>query len=115
MCPGWPVDSQGLQSSTAPARAPEAPREVFLSARMYSGVQEQLCVLITGPWIYSVIVPQTPLAPVSAKACHKWQSRDALASQSCPRARHGMGTQTEEEGTACRNPWMDEAIQEMLQ
>lgn len=42
---------------------------------MYRAVQELLSVLITGPWICPMTVPQTHLARVSAKACHKWQSR----------------------------------------
>lgn len=42
---------------------------------MYRAVQELLSVLITGPWICPMTVPQTHVARVSAKACHKGQSR----------------------------------------
>lgn len=77
-------DSQGLQSSSAPASAPEAPREVFLSASVYSAVQEQLSVLVTAPWICPMIVSQTHLAPVSAKVYHKWQSRAGISDVPFP-------------------------------
>lgn len=95
MCPGCSQASQGLQSSNAPARAPEAPGR-FSSLPECTVLFKNSSVLITGPWICSVTVPQSPLALVSSKACHKWQSRDALASQSsvpgCEMAwEHGHG------------------------
>lgn len=51
---------------------------VFLSANMYAAVQEQVCMLVTRSWICSRIVPANHLAPVSAKACHKLQSRTCI-------------------------------------
>lgn len=82
---------------------------VFLSANTYGAVQEQLCTLVTHSWICSRIVPENHLAPVSAMARHKLQSR-ACTTVIYHSAQADTSTGTEEEGTTCRNQWMDGAI-----